>query len=195
MAIQFDFYPNPNATEQEMQYHPRVINKAPLENEEILQLINQRCSLTDSDVIACLTELRHIIEEGLHNGRTVHLSGIGSFSLSLNCTSEQVSPHTRAEHVRFKSVIFKADNQLKRGLSTLQLERAAQKKHSALLTDQEVEQRIAHHFTTNPTLTRSQVEKLCQFTRSKALRHINRLLTEGKLVNLGSRYQAIYARG
>ncbi|MGL4851213.1 MAG: HU family DNA-binding protein [Phocaeicola sp.] len=194
MAIQFDFYPNPQATEANQSYHPRVINKTPLENDEILSLINHRCSLTDSDVVACLTELSHIIEQGLREGRSVQLTGIGSFNLSLTCSAEEVTPRTRAEHVKVKEITFRADNQLKRKLATAKLERSEKKKHSALLTDAEVDELVATHFTENQTLTRGELEKICQFTRSKAIRHINRLLNEEKLVNLGSRYQAIYAK-
>lgn len=194
MAIQFDFYPSPHATNEEPHYHPRVVTRAPLESEEILAQINHRCSLTESDVIACLTELGNILNEGLSKGRTVHLAGIGYFSLSLRCTDTVATPKTRAEHVAYKGVNYRPDKRLKRKLSTLKLERAEQKKHSAILTDQEVNNRVEMHFAAHATLTRSQLEKLCSFTRGKALRHINRLVSEGKLENVSSRYQAIYVK-
>ncbi|MGL4853105.1 MAG: HU family DNA-binding protein [Phocaeicola sp.] len=194
MAIQFDFYQNPNSTEEERQYHPRIVNKAALENDEILELINHRCSLTDSDVVACLTELSHIISDGLSQGRSVHLNGVGSFNLSLTCTNEEVTARTRAEHVKVKGITFRPDKKLKRKLTTVKLERSEQKKHSEILSKEEVENRIEAHFAAHATLTRGELEKLCNFTRSMALRHINRLLGEGKLKNINSRYQAIYTK-
>ncbi|MGL4518732.1 MAG: HU family DNA-binding protein [Phocaeicola sp.] len=195
MAIQFDFYLNPSATQENKQYHPRIVNKAPLETEEILELINHRCSLTPSDVVACLTELSRIISDGLDQGRTVHLDGIGSFNVALHSTAQEVTPKTRAEHVEVKGITFKAAQRLKKRLSTTKLERIAQKRHSNLVTNQEIEEAIELHFTTQHTLTRLQLERLCNLTRSTALRHINRLISQGKLVNINSKNQPIYISG
>ncbi|MGL5272634.1 MAG: HU family DNA-binding protein [Phocaeicola sp.] len=195
MAIQFDFYQNPNSTKEEIQYHPRIVNNSSLETDEILELINHRCSLTDSDVVSCLTELSHIISEGLSQGRSVYLEGIGSFNLSLTCTAPEITLKSRAEHVEIKGITFRPATKLKKRLSTVRLERSEDKKHSALLTEQQVDEKIALHFTNNHTLTRLQLEQLCQFTRSTALRHINRLIAEGKIININSTNQPIYVKG
>lgn len=194
MAIKFDFYANPQATETELSYHPRIVNKSPLETEEIIELISHRCSLTGGDVIACLTELKHILSEGLNDGRSVQLTGIGSFNLALGCTAPEVTPRTRAEHVKIKSITYRPAKELKQELATAKFERVEIKNHSALLTNQAVDQQVEAYLKEHTTVTRKELEALCHFTRSKALQQINRLLNEGKLVNLGSRYQAIYTR-
>ena len=195
MAIQFDFYPNPNSTKEEQQYHPRIVNNSSLETDEILELINHRCSLADSDVVSCLTELSHIISEGLSQGRSVYLEGIGYFNLSLTCTTSPITPKTRAEHVELKGITFRPSTKLKKRLSTVKLERSEAKKHSGLLTDQQIDEKVATHFINNYTLTRIQLERLCQLTRSTAIRQINRLIAQGKLINKNSTSQPIYVKG
>ncbi|MGL4851858.1 MAG: hypothetical protein ACRC3Z_04330 [Phocaeicola sp.] len=196
MAIEFDFYETPSFTKSdEKQYHPRVVGKSTLDTEEMMKLINYRCSLTDSDVIGCLTELSHCIVQGLKAGRSVHLAGVGYLSLKLTCTTQEATPRTRAEHVRAKGIKFRPESKLMKELATLHLKRAEAKKHSASLTNEEVNAWVLHHFTTGVTLTRKQLETGCHLNKSLALRHINRLIQEGQLVNVTNRYQAVYMQG
>lgn len=195
MAIEFDFYPNPDSTEEARGYHPRVVSKPLLEIDEILKEINHRCSLTESDVIACLSQLNQILGKGLSDGRTVHLAGLGYFSLKLVSTAQETTLRTRAEHIAVKDINYRPEKELIKQLSTATLQRAAIKKHSALLTDAEVDSRIEAHFTHHHTLTRQQVEEVCSLNRGTALKHINRLLATGRLVNLTNRFQAVYGKG
>lgn len=196
MAIQFDFYETPSPTpSEEKQYHPRVITHSVLETEEILQQISQRCSLTESDVLACLSELNHCMVGALRNSRSVHLKGLGYFTCKIGSSAEVTTPRTRAEHIGVEGVNFRVEKSLMQQLATATLERAPVKKHSALLSNAEVEAHIEAHFQTHPTLTRRQLESICQLNRGMALKHINRLLASGWLVNLGNRFTALYARG
>lgn len=195
MAIEFDFYLSPNATPEEHIYHPRVVSKATLESDEILKQINYCCSLTESDVVACLSQLKQILSEGLRDGRTVHIEGIGYFSTTLVSNAPETTPLTRAEHIEVKSVSYRPEKGLLKKLATATLVRVAVKKHSAPQTDAEIDARIAHHFTEQHTLTRREVEKICSLNRGTALKHINRLLDAGKLVSLTSRSMGVYGKG
>lgn len=196
MAIQFDFYETPSATpSEEKQYHPRVITHSVLESEEMLKQISQRCSLTESDVLACLSELNHCLVEALRNSRSVHLKGFGYFNCKIGSSAEVTTPRTRAEHIGVEGVSFRPEKSLVKQLATATLERAPIKKHSALLTNAEVEARIEAHLQTHPTLTRKELESICQLNKGMALKHINRLLASGWLVNLGNRFTALYAKG
>ncbi|MGL4852965.1 MAG: DNA-binding protein [Phocaeicola sp.] len=195
MAIQFDFYETPTPTpSEEKQYHPRAVSKPTLESDEILKQINHRCSLTDSDVVACLTELSHTLVQGLKEGRSVHLEGVGYFSIKLESTTPSTTTHTRSEHVKVKGIAFKPEKGVMKQLSTASLERASLKKHSASLSNAEIDAAIEQHFAKSPTLTRRQLEGMCQLNKGMALKHVNRLVEEGRLVNLTNRHQAVYGK-
>ncbi|MGL5273117.1 MAG: HU family DNA-binding protein [Phocaeicola sp.] len=195
MAIQFDFYetPSPNKSEKK-QYHPRVVSSNTLEPEEILKEINHRCSLTDGDVKSCLAELSHSIVQGLKSGRSVHLEGVGYFSITLESTAPETTPTTRVEHIKVKGISFRPENKLKKELATSELKRAEVKKHAARLSNAQVEECIEQHFKESTTLSRVQLERICQLTKFMALKQISRMVEEGKLVNIANRYQAIYIK-
>ncbi|MGL5980022.1 MAG: HU family DNA-binding protein [Phocaeicola sp.] len=195
MAIQFDFYetPTPNKN-KEKEYHPRVVNSTTLGSDELLKQISHRCTLTKGDVKACLTELSHSLTEGLRAGRNVHLEGVGYFSTKLICTAEKTTPHTRSEYVKVKGIAFRPEREIRQELTTAELERAKRKSHSTPLTNQEIESCIEQHFSNKSTLTRAQLEELCQLTKTTALKHINRMVQQQKLVNLTNRHQALYAK-
>ena len=97
-----------------------------------------------------------------------------------------------ADKVKFKSVSFLADRDLKGELIGMHAQRSKYKPHSATLSQEEIDKKLTGYFATHTVLTRSDMQSLCQFTHSMAARHIRRLKEEGSLQNIGIRTQPIY---
>ena len=97
-----------------------------------------------------------------------------------------------ADKVKFKSVSFLADRDLKGELIGMHAQRSKYKPHSATLSQKEIDKKLTGYFATHTVLTRSDMQSLCQFTHSMAARHIRRLKEEGSLQNIGIRTQPIY---
>ena len=97
-----------------------------------------------------------------------------------------------ADKVKFKSVSFLADRDLKGELIDMHAQRSKYKPHSATLSQEEIDKKLTGYFATHTVLTRSDMQSLCQFTHSMAARHIRRLKEEGSLQNIGIRTQPIY---
>ena len=84
MAILFDWYEDPKPSdkqqgENENTLHPRIKYNGSTGTDVLRRRIQERCSLTETDVSAVLDALSHIMGQELAEGRQVHLDGIGYF--------------------------------------------------------------------------------------------------------------------
>ena len=139
-----------------------------------------------------LMELSRCMGNHLREGQRVHLDGVGYFQITLQATEPIHSMAAHADKVKFKSVSFLADRDLKGELIGMHAQRSKYKPHSATLSQEEIDKKLTGYFSTHTVLTRSDMQSLCQFTHSMAARHIRRLKEEGSLQNIGIRTQPIY---
>lgn len=77
-------------------------------------------------------------------------------------------------------------------VKTAHTERSQVKRHSAVLSEIEIDMKLTEHFLTNPVITRRDMEKLCRFTTSTAGRHMVRLVKENRLKNINTYRNPIY---
>ena len=99
MAILFDWYelPEPKDKQREEKIlHPRIRLNGSTTTDELRRRIQERSSLTETDVSAVLDALSHVMGEDLAEGRQVHLDGIGYFYPVLTSTE----PVTAATNVK-----------------------------------------------------------------------------------------------
>ncbi len=88
-----------------------------LELEDIIELIEQRCSLTGSDVKAALDALQDIVADTLADGGTVRMGDLGTFRTSLHTwgapTPEEFDPK---RNILSAKVIFHPSRRIARDL-------------------------------------------------------------------------------
>ncbi|MCD7901964.1 MAG: HU family DNA-binding protein [Bacteroides sp.] len=193
MAIKFEYYKAPDTSGEESdRYYARAVTTRTITTDQMAGYIQEASSLTIGDIKSVLVALSDEIAFHLGESERVHLEGIGYFQATLKCDKEIDPEKTRARSVWFKSVKFRADQQLKNKLKYVQTVRSTVKRHSAPLTNEEVDQRVADFFQKEKILTRRQLEGLCHLTQSTASRQIKRLKEEGKIKNIGLRTQPIY---
>lgn len=195
MEIQYEFYESPEREDgKEVSYHVRPVTFGTVDTDKLIYDIHERSSLAVGDVKSALTGLGESLAKYLNAGSRVHLDGIGYFQITLSCPKDAHPAKTKANEVKFKSIRFQADWKLKGQLQDLKAKRSLLRRHSAPLTNQEVDDLVNKHFEETPVLTRREVEKICSLTRVTAGRHITRLIKEGKIKNINSRYQPIYMK-
>mgnify|MGYP002650217875 CR=1 FL=1 len=76
MAILFEWYENPvapNQPQEETKLHARITLNGKTGTDRLRRKIQERCSLTETDVSAVLDALSHAMGEELAEGRQVHL--------------------------------------------------------------------------------------------------------------------------
>ena len=195
MAIEFDIYPSPapKGSNREKSYHARVANSTTIDSAEIAQNIHKRCTLTISDIKAVLSELHDELVYHLCNGDHVHLEGIGYFRITLSAPQDIMPTDKNRHKIGIKAVDFRADASLKKNLAErAEFKRTSQKNHSAELDIYEIDALLNDYFDENPYLTRQKFEKLCGFTPTTAVRHLKRLIEEGRLKNTNTKQNPVY---
>ena len=194
MAVQFEFYKNPGTGEEgeEEQYHPRVVNFNSVSTEYLAAEIHRATTFGEAEVEGVLMSLSHFMSSHLKNGERVHLKGIGYFQVTLQTTEPVYDVKTRSDKVSFKAIRFQADKELKGELYDMHIQRSKWKCHSAVLSEEEIDRRLTEFFTIHQVLIRRNLQSICQFTQIMASRHIQRLKEQGKIENIGTRFQPIY---
>ena len=194
MSIEYDFYRNPNSQgTNKKRYHARVVSSNRISTDELAEEIQNECSLTIADVKAVLIALGDKLAKHLGEGSKVHLEGIGYFQVNLQCKEEVRTTHAaRSENVEFKSVSYRADNELKKHLRNQKIQRSQTKIHSVEMTEEEIDQALTKYFKTHDTLTRSQFEVLCTQVKSTAHRILQKLVKDGKLKNVSTKQHPVY---
>ncbi len=197
MPVNYDFYKNPKLADKDEKthLHARVVPKGTVSSDELAEEIHDRSTLSTADITATLVALADITAEKLRDGQRVYIKGIGYLQMTLQCPPVESESEIRAESVRFKSVAFRPDAQLKERLSTTHFVRQADKSHSKNYSTEEIDRLVARHFQQNETLTRNQFETLCGLTYSTAVRHLKRLREEGKIINIASQKHPLYRKG
>ena len=194
MSIEYDFYRNPNSQgSNKKRYHARVVSSNRISTDELAEEIQKECSLTITDVKAVLIALGDKLAKHLGEGSKVHLDGIGYFQVNLQCKEEVCSTRSvRSDNVEFKSVSYRADNELKKHLKKQKIQRSQTKIHSVEMTEEEIDRKLMDYFKTHDALTRSQFEVLCTQVKSTAHRILQKLVKDGKLKNVSTKQHPVY---
>lgn len=195
MKVRFEFapIPMPKGNKQKLRYYPRVVNRHLIETDEITKEIQTACSLTEGDVVAVLKALSHSLSTYLMRGERVHLDGIGYFDVTLTCPETTDPKRTRASSVRYKGVNFLPDKELKYTVGNLEAERSKSRSSgSSKLSDTAIDMRLTDYFEEHTMLTRHNLQSVCGMTKITAIRCLRRLVSEGKIKNIGLRNQPVY---
>ena len=178
MAIEYDFYLNPNSQgTNKKRYHARVVSSNRVSTNELAKEIQSECSLTIADVKAVLIALGGKLAKHLGKGSKVYLEGIGYFQVNLHCKEEVRTPHAiRSENVEFKSVSYRADNELKKHLREQKIQRSQTKVPSLPMTEEATDRILTDYFRTHETITRRQFQTLCTQVKSTAHRILQKLV-------------------
>ena len=102
----------------------RITYNGKVGTDYVRRKIQERCSLTETDVTAVLDALSHVLGQELGDGRQVHLDGIGYFHPTLKCI-EEVTAETKRQNtkVRLKGIKFRADQALKNEVGAVKLKK------------------------------------------------------------------------
>lgn len=196
MPIKFEFYRTAvTAATSKKRYYPKVIHTRRVGTDQLSREIHKCCTLTVSDVRAVLISLNEQLAAHLENGERVHIEGLGYFYVTLKAPEVRDPKATRATSVKVKTVRFCPDAELKELLEGAEIKRSDWRPHSRMWTSGEMDRRLSDFFRTGQYLTRREFQQLFTLTKTTAIRHIRRLLAEGKLQNAGTRVQPVYVKG
>ena len=197
MAVQYDFYknPSPKDSKKRVRYHARVVPYGTVDTNKLAQRIHSRCTVTPADVKAVLSSLSDVVIEELKDGNRIHLEGLGYLQITLECPPIQSTKEIRAELIRFKSVAFRSEAELRKRLRVARFERAPKNHSSGLVAGERLDALLAGYFATHDHITRIGFQTLYGFTRTTANRRLKELRETGKIDYLGAARASIYIVG
>ena len=181
MAAKYDFYKTPVSKDstKRPRFHARIVSSGTIDTDDLAKRIHGRCTVTPA-------------AEYLREGKRVHIDGLGYLQVTLQCPAVQSTHEIRAESIRFKSVAFRPEVELKDSLKTMTLERAKYKSHSRQLEPDRIDQLLASYFAEHEYMTRVAFQRLCGLTSSTASRRLHQFVEAGKLRDIGTRHQSLY---
>lgn len=196
MTILYDWFENPKSDDtQETTLHVRPCFNGKVTTHKLIEHIQQHSSLTPGDVLAVLSELSHTVGEYLSEGCQVHVEGLGYFSPTL-AVEGKVTPdmplRDRNRKVRFKDISFRMDKGLKQSVGHPKTEMTRWETHSAKLSEEEMETKLAAYFQENGFITRLSLQYLLGLKKSAALSLLKQLRESGRLLNKGTNHSPVY---
>ena len=196
MPIKFDLYKNPEKERVEVpKLHAKVITKDVITTKDLRDTINKKCTVAPADVAAVLTALSSEMFEALSNGYSVHLEGLGHFSLSLRCAPDVNPKHVSTSDISVKGIRFLPDKELSEKFRTVEFERLKDaSRHSEKMELSEIMEKMDRYFTDNQFMRRQDFEKMTGFNKSKALRTLKGLVNDGVLKNVGTKQMPMYIK-
>ena len=194
-TIEYDFYENPGKSSefQKSKYHVRICNRQTVDTDNIVKAISKQCTLTPADIHAVIVAFQDEIAFQLQQGKIVHLDGLCQFDISLKSRLDESSGKENGPDIVLKSVNINPDKKLTERVRKNLCHRVKSRgKHSDSISEIEIIGVLTEHFKKKSTITRAEFQNQCSITKYMACIHINRLLSEGKLKNIGYRRHPIY---
>ena len=194
-TIEYDFYENPGKSSefQKSKYHVRICNRQTVDTDNIVKAISKQCTLTPADIHAVIVAFQDEIAFQLQQGKIVHLDGLCQFDISLKSRLDESNGKENGPDIVLKSVNINPDKKLTERVRKNLCHRVKSRgKHSDPISDIDIIGVLTEHFKKKSTITRAEFQNQCSITKYMACIHINRLLSEGKLKNIGYRRHPIY---
>ena len=165
--------------------------------ERICQHIQQATTLTTADILGTIAALKTELVEELKSGNTVHLPGIGFFSLALKGDMYE-DPKTHRHHLRnvaVRKIRFRPDKDFHEALGEMEFENKTYKDGTPSLPMRPtVNAALKELFDESPIITVNGLRRHLNLSTTYAYQLAAQLEREKKIINIGSRYRKIYRK-
>lgn len=165
--------------------------------ERICQHIQQATTLTTADILGTISALKTELVEELKSGNTVHLPGIGFFSLALKGDMYE-DPKTHRHHLRnvaVRKIRFRPDKDFHEALGKMDFENKTYKDGTSTLPIKSaVNAALKELFEESPIITVNDLRRRLNLSTTYAYQLTAQLEREKKIINIGSRYRKMFKK-
>ena len=165
--------------------------------ERICQHIQQATTLTTADILGTISALKTELVEELKSGNTVHLPGIGFFSLALKGDMYE-DPKTHRHHLRnaaVRKIRFRTDKDFYEALGEVDFANKTYKDGTpSLPMRQAVNAALKELFDESPIITVNDLRRRLNLSTTYAYQLVAQLEHEKKIINIGSRYRKMFKK-
>ena len=186
MAALYDLFRTPQPKdEKKVRYHARSVVTGKVSTRDLVRSIAGRSAFKEGVVTGVLMALEDALRDALAEGKSVQLDGVGAFRISAKSPSVRDRHEIRAESIEFKGVVYKADRNLLRKLSTTKFMRTKYSQCSADVSEIEIDGLLMEYFKEHDYITTKEMQLLCGLSNATALRRLKERVKEGKLTHPG----------
>ena len=165
--------------------------------ERICQHIQQATTLTTADILGTISALKTELVEELKSGNTVHLPGIGFFSLALKGDMYE-DPKTHRHHLRnaaVRKIRFRTDKDFYEALGEVDFANKTYKDGTpSLPMRQAVNAALKELFDESPIIIVNDLRRRLNLSTTYAYQLVAQLEHEKKIINIGSRYRKMFKK-
>lgn len=111
--------PNPKDVSAERKFYVSTKSAGEISLEEMSENISDRCTLTETDVLAAISALQREMIKNLMDGRIVRFGTFGSFQLSLSSSGVDTVDEASQQQVKGVRVRFRPGTRIQENLRNL----------------------------------------------------------------------------
>jgi predicted histone-like DNA-binding protein len=133
MAVHYELVerPNPQDDKAPKKFYAQVVSSGELTMRELSKEIASRSTtVSDTDALAVLNDLTHILAARLAEGLIVRLGTFGDFAISISSTGVEVEKKFTAANIHSPKILFRPGVDLQEMLKNLQYQKVARKSPS-----------------------------------------------------------------
>lgn len=195
MSIEYDLFANPPKDgETKPTLHARAINKHTMSTNELASLIADLSTFSSADIKGAIKAISERLFHCLSNSNSVHLDGIGTFSVTLKSKPVENKKDIRSASVSFKNVEFRAAPELKHRLKSARIERREGTGEKKVYNDDVRQKRIIWYIKTYGTINQTVAASINQCTRQKAKKDLEQLIEDNQIQKSWCGRRALYIR-
>lgn len=195
MSIEYDLFANPpREGEAKPTLHARAINIQTVNTNELARMIEGMSTFTSADIKGAIKAIGDRLFFCLSNSQSVHLEGIGTFSVTLKCRPVENKKDIRAASISFKNVEFRADPELKRRFQGAKIERREGTTERKVYSEDIRQKRILWYIKNYGTINQSVAADMNQCTRQKAKKDLEQLIEDNQIQKSWCGKRAFYIR-
>ena len=198
MSVNYKLLKNYSTSAKKTEYRAVIVENQKVGLRRIAKNIEGAMSLTSADIVGAVAGLRNEMVHHLQSGNSVHLPGIGHFSLAVKGDVYE-DPRTHRHRLRnaeVRTVKFRPDIEMLDTLQHTKFENVTYRHGtSSVPTAELIDKALDDLFSAKPFITVADLRDYLNLSSANAYRIAARLEAEGKLRDVGSRYRKTYVRG
>ncbi len=111
--------PNPKDLEAARKFYVSTKSAGEITLDQMSELISEKCTLTETDVLAVLSALTREMSTHLMDGKIIRFGNFGSFQLSLSSAGVETAAEASRTQVKGARVRFRPGARIQAGLKQL----------------------------------------------------------------------------
>ena len=197
-TINYSWYDTPSLKEGQKPYHVRVSNVITMEFEEVCKELEKISIPTEADVRAVVEGLSHLLARRLSSGTSVHLEGLGYFSVGITAPTFSDPSEINARQIKVRTVDFRPEKKLIEEIAQeTSFRKSTACERSVTLTDKSVRRLLRDFLEIHDCISAMEFRFLMNQTRATAYRRLRELCKGPRpvLIKMGGAHSSVYKAG